>query len=119
MTYVPLDRRFEPLPDDEAERTVDWSAFVSASGRGWPDLIQDPLVVILGPGGIGKTTEMMHQAHSLRASGKVAVFVRLEDLVQQTFEDALAKEDDAAFCSWDPAHSEAIFLLDAVRAVCE
>lgn len=116
MSYVPLDRRFAILTADDLAGDPNWSA--PSAGRDWADLLQDPamrLAVILGPGGIGKTREMREQARHLRAEGWVAVFVALDQLVGRPFADALDPAKAAAFHGWDPAVSEAVFLLDAVN----
>ncbi|MDQ2102546.1 hypothetical protein [Azospirillum isscasi] len=118
MPYAELDRRFEILSPEEVEDGPDWSAWPTDGARGWADLLRDPamrLTVILGPGGIGKTREMREQARRLRAEGRVAVFVALDQLLDQPFAEALAGEEAAAFRRWDPARAEAVFLLDAVN----
>lgn len=115
MSYVPLDRRFAILSPDDVAGDPDWSAPASGIDQGWVDLLQHPVTVILGPGGTGKTTEMREQARRLRADGRVAVFVALEQLLDQTLAKALDGEEKAAFTGWAPARGEAIFLLDAVN----
>lgn len=115
MPYVPLDRRFAPLEPDEGAADPDWSAPAAGVEKGWPELLEQPVTVILGPGGTGKTTEMREQARRLRADGRVAMFVALEQLVDQTLEEALGVGEATAFRDWDPTCGEAIFLLDAVN----
>lgn len=113
MPYVPLDRRFETLPPPDSEGG---SGYIHYDlGIGWPELLENRLAVILGPGGIGKTTEMREQARRLRAEGRAAVFVALDQLIDQPFEQALDDENAAAFRRWDHARDEAVFLLDAVN----
>ncbi|WP_042698906.1 hypothetical protein [Azospirillum sp. B506] len=115
MPYIELDRRFAPLSSDDVAGDPDWSAPATGADHGWADLLQEPVTVILGPGGAGKTTEMREQARRLRAGGRVAVFVALEQLLDQTLAEALDGEEAAAFAGWDPAGGEAVFLLDAVN----
>jgi len=115
MPYVALDRRFATLSPDDVAGDPDWSAPAAGADKGWADLLEEPVTVILGPGGTGKTTEMREQARRLRADGRVAVFVALEQLLDQTLAEALDGEEAAAFAGWDPAGGEAVFLLDAVN----
>ncbi|WP_372397757.1 hypothetical protein ABMY26_27600 [Azospirillum sp. HJ39] len=115
MPYVALDRRFATLSPDDVAGDPDWSAPAAGTDQGWAALLQDPVTVILGPGGTGKTTEMREQARRLRAGGRVAVFVALEQLVDQTLAEALDGEEAAAFAGWVLAGGEAVFLLDAVN----
>lgn len=115
MPYVPLDRRFATLSPDDVAGDPDWSAPASGIDQGWEALLHEPVTVILGPGGTGKTTEMREQARRLRADGRVAVFVALEQLLDQTLAEALDGEEAATFAGWDPAGGEAVFLLDAVN----
>ncbi len=115
MSYVPLDRRFAILSPDEVAGDPDWSARAAGADHGWSELPQEPVTVILGPGGAGKTTEMREQVRRLRAEGWVAVFVALEQLVDQTLAEALDGEEADAFAGWNPACAEAVFLLDAVN----
>lgn len=78
----------------------------------WDDLLAMRCVVVLGEGGMGKTTEFRAQSAKLRGAGDVAFFCELVALAEGTLESALEPEDDLRIAEWRSSEREAVFFLD-------
>lgn len=117
MKFVDLDRLFVPLKRD-ADATLEWGPHWGKKYGGWFDwssVLQHWRVALLAEALSGKTKELEHRAEALKREGKPAFFLRIEDLIDDTFEAALDDEDKAAFHSWAAAEvGEAWFFLDSV-----
>lgn len=113
-TYIQLERQFEHLPESDSDEDLDRGWRLDSQTLSWASLRTFRFVVVLGEAGVGKTVEMQEQALMLRVNGSRAVFVRLDDLVNECFEKALSDEDATAFAAWSPDTEEATFFLDAI-----
>ncbi len=98
-----LNRRFRRSDDDLGAPLVAWS-----------DLLARRCVVVLGEGGMGKTTEFREQTRKLRAAGNFAFFCELIALAEGMLESALAPEDDSRIAEWRESTPEATFFLDSL-----
>lgn len=98
-----LNRRFRRRGDEIGSPLVTWS-----------DLLAMRCVVVLGEGGMGKTTEFRAQSTKLRAAGDFAFFCELVELAEGTLESALNPGDDLRIAEWMSSTREAVFFLDSL-----
>lgn len=117
MKFVDLNRLFVPLKPDTAA-PLEWDPHWGRKYGGWLDwqgALAHRRVVLLAEALSGKTKELQHRVEVLKGEGKLAFFVRIEDLADDRFESALNDEENAAFQSWKSAASgDAWFFLDSV-----
>lgn len=88
-------------------------AFFTGSRLQWDDLLKGYRTVILSEAGSGKTEEIRQTAHCLRAKGKKAFFLRLEN-IPGDFEEAFEVGTFYEFEEWLASTDEAWLLLDSV-----
>ncbi|MBF8774030.1 NACHT domain-containing protein [Pseudomonas fulva] len=114
--FIDLDRTFTKiLMDGDVSDDTDLSSRHGRSGDlRWPDLLNHQRVVLLSEAGSGKTAEIRNAARRLRADGKTAFFLRIENVVSQ-LEDAFEDDDSyEEFESWLSSDAEGWLLLDSV-----
>ncbi|MBY3417071.1 hypothetical protein HFN87_27820 [Rhizobium laguerreae] len=78
QTFVDLDRHFVQLDDRLGGDMDDW--IYAGPGIGWEALAKERRAIVLAEAGAGKTQEIKAAVRKLRASGKAAFFLRLEEL---------------------------------------
>lgn len=100
-----LDRRFEPA----GERPEFWQ-----KAKTWDEILQSPYVVVLGEGGMGKTTELKLQAKKRRKAGEVAFFVEIGKLAMRGLDLAMGLDDAPELTRWRGSEEPALFLLDSL-----
>ena len=98
-----LDRRFQPLDEKREAKLATWS-----------DLLAERCVVVLGEGGMGKTTEFRAQAAKHRKAGDFAFFCELVTLAENEFKQALDPNDDSVIAQWRASTRDAFFFLDSL-----
>lgn len=103
--HLELDRRFEPA----GERLEFWP-----KAKTWDEILQSPYVVVLGEGGMGKTTELKRQAKKRRAAGEVAFFVEIGKLAMRGLDLAMGLDDAPELTRWRGSEEPALFLLDSL-----
>lgn len=116
--YVPIRRTFTPFSDTDEVQDEDfeyWSRLASLPSKRqtWEQILRHRLVVILGEARSGKTEEFRQQARCLRAAGKSAFFIRLDELATAQLEDSI-DVDAATLRGWLAGSEEGYFFLDAV-----
>jgi len=107
--FVPIGTDKEPIPDTEwlwGYRIAGWLT--------WPTLLKYRRVVLLAEALSGKTEEFRHQAAKLFAEGKPAFFMRIEELADGPFDDALDPAAVETFEAWDKGNDAGWFFLDSV-----
>lgn len=115
MPFIELNRSFVPVSKDK-EPVLDAGIW----GRkylgwlGWPDLLKRRRVVLLAEALSGKSEEFRGQQSQLQSQGKVAFFVRIEELADQSFEAALDPQEVKQFETWMKGSDEAYFFLDSI-----
>lgn len=113
--HVPLDREFSPVYKNEQE--ADSGEFISAWGNTetvtWDAMEMNYRCIILAEAGAGKTEELRQRAKSLSSKGKVAFFLRIED-IETDFYTAFEIGTEAEFHAWLQSTDEAWFFLDSV-----
>jgi len=119
MKFIELDRRFRKLnqqgnPEQAALDSYALSFMGLESGLDWEELLKQPLVVVLGEPGSGKSWEFIERAKILRAEAKKSFFIPLDRLVSEPLIDILSTEDKKSFRAWLKKNEEATFFLDSV-----
>lgn len=113
--HVPLEREFSSVYKSEQE--ADSDEFLSAWGHtkpiAWDAMEEKYRCVILAEAGAGKTEELRQRAKSLSGQGKVAFFLRIED-IETDFYTAFEIGTEAQFHAWLQSTGEAWFFLDSV-----
>src|SRR3569623_214723 len=115
-TFVPLGRTFHELsPYARESDEIDLAdAFLVGQALQWADISKEYRVVILSEAGSGKTEEVRALAKALRAEGKAAFFLRLED-IPDAFELAFGEAGTyEEFQQWLGGNDEGWLLLDSV-----
>ncbi|MHB8271153.1 NACHT domain-containing protein [Bradyrhizobium sp.] len=116
MSFVELDRCFVPIAKDQ-EPSLDigrmWGRKI-AGWMDWSDLREYRRIVLLAEASSGKTAEFRNQTEKLTADGKLAFFVRIEELADQGFLATLEPATVVLFERWRNGTGEASFFLDSV-----
>ncbi|MDR0212269.1 MAG: hypothetical protein LBJ33_24290 [Pseudomonas putida] len=113
--YIDLDRTFSIIPFD-ANASDDRELSGRHSGSGdlrWPDLLQHRRVILLSEAGSGKTAEIRNVTRQLRSQGKMAFFLRIEN-VYPDLEDAIEEGSFEEFKSWLDSGAEGWLFMDSV-----
>lgn len=114
---IPLHRtfsRFALRREDELE--TDWSDYLRRDGEGatWQDVHEQPLVVVLGEAGIGKTSEFSAECARLRDAGQFAFFLPLNQLADSASWELVLSGSQEQYDQWMASSEVAYFFLDAV-----
>lgn len=117
MEFIELNRDFAALKKDQ-EIDPNLGPVWGRKYGGWldwNDILEHRRVVMLAEALSGKTEELRYRAGTLSQEGKHAYFVRIEDLADGQFEDALDHRSTDSFNSWlAETTSDAWFFLDSV-----
>ena len=111
--WIDLERFLVPFDASEEESSLSGLFLKPINALTWTQVLPGPCVVVLGEGGIGKTSELRGQAQRLRGEGRGAFFVPIEALAK----DGLAMTIEGeirAFEEWKQGQAEAWFFLDSV-----
>jgi hypothetical protein len=113
--YIELNRSFrrlleEAYKDDNQRFEL---SHMQGSALTWGELLKLRRVVILSEAGSGKTMEIQQATHRLRAEGKQAFFLRLED-VACGMDDAFRVGTYQDFQEWRTSSEEGWLFLDSV-----
>lgn len=113
--HIPLDRSFRELSShaSETDESDLSKAFYVSEGIHWPALLQDYRVVILSGAGSGKTEEFRTITQRLRSEGKLAFFLRLENIPEH-FSLAFEVGSNDEFTAWIESGAEGWLFLDSV-----
>jgi len=114
-SHVPLDRQFSPVPKDreEAESNEISMVWGGVTPKTWDDMDREFRCVILAEAGAGKTEELRQRASVLASQGKLAFFIRIED-IEANFYQAFEIGEEVQFQAWLKSTEEAWFFLDSV-----
>jgi len=117
MPIVDLHRTFSELRlNVEDGQEYDWGQFLGhgKNRKTWEELHENPLVVILGEAGIGKTIEFRNEANRLREAGRPAFFIALDQIsdLQAWHQELL--DHNAMYRAWEGADELGFFFLDSV-----
>lgn len=80
---------------------------------GWDDLEKEFRIVILAEAGAGKSYEMENRAKYVKNSGRIAFFIRIEDIANG-FEAAFEVGSADILVRWLASQEEAWFFLDSI-----
>lgn len=116
MEHVPLERLFEHFTEDEdLEALIARATYGSGTPQiSWAKILEHRFAVVLGEAGCGKTSEFQAQTRHLKDTGRIAFFVRAEDLALENLQNAIDPDEAVQLDAWKQGDAEAVFLLDAV-----
>ena len=108
---VELIRRFAPI----SSRSRKWDFLMPEPGRPqrWHEIENDFRVLIIADPGAGKTFEAQTRALKIKARGRHAFFIRIEQ-IDANFDQAFEVGTATEFASWLASTEEAWFFLDSV-----
>ncbi|MBY3483350.1 NACHT domain-containing protein [Rhizobium laguerreae] len=115
QAFVDLDRRFVQLDDGLGGDMDDW--IYAGPGIGWEALAKERRAIVLAEAGAGKTQEIKAAVRKLRESGKVAFFLRLEELSDGVTQASFDGADTGSLRELDTWLNETDtgwFMLDSV-----
>ena len=114
---IDLDRTFS-VPRDSPEDMQDWSAYFKLErDRGdydWSDLHQEPVTVVVGEAGIGKTVEFQNEVARLDREGKSAFFIPLNQICDREAWNLLLESKSSNYALWQQNSDIGYFFFDAV-----
>ncbi len=114
---VPIARHFTPVPSPYQAEDVPieelWPGLSRGERKRWANLLGEYRVIILADAGAGKTHELRGAAIQQLSLGKLAFFLRLED-INAAFGEAFEIGSTDAFETWLTGSGEAWFFLDSV-----
>lgn len=119
MNLLHLSRTFSLLPTKDAENEREEEVFADLLGDGkdglkWTDLHENPLTVVLGEAGIGKTAEFRLEVSRLTTDESHAFFIPLNQLTDGgSWKVALAGAGPT-FEFWKVGRDTAFVFLDSV-----
>lgn len=113
--YIELDRTFHEFSGygGESDEIDLEKVFHVGQQLRWSTLLDEYRIVLLSEAGTGKTEEIRNVARKLRAEGKLAFFLRLENIASN-FEYAFEEGTFEEFNKWLGSADEAWLLLDSV-----
>jgi hypothetical protein len=113
--FVQLDRTFHDLAlnEDEGKAAEVFSLMRRNKPLRWPELLEEPRVVLLSEAGSGKSEEVRHVCRDLRAGKNHAFFLRIEHVVRD-FEASFEEGTPEEFQAWIASDAAAWLLLDSV-----
>ncbi|MGI2180378.1 hypothetical protein [Shewanella frigidimarina] len=113
LMYIELNRTFRKLTESDGTGIdFDWFS-LSTEKTIWSDILSEYRTIILSEAGSGKTEEIRHITQQLRAQGKMAFFMRLENIADD-FELAFEEGSLHEFENWISSNDEAWLLLDSI-----
>lgn len=113
---IRLDRSFSIISKDSINVEDDTSNLLRTPSGAvkWNDLEKQYRVIILADAGAGKTVEMRSRAELIQNSGRLAFFIRIENLMEEDFGWAFEVGSSDDFNEWLVTAEEAWFFLDSV-----
>lgn len=111
--FIDLDRRFSRQAEDRIQ-SDDVEHVPETGTLSWTDLLESKRVILLAGARSGKTEELRQAVERLRAGGKPAYFIPLNELAQSDLAKQCAPFEDE-FKRWqsDAAGGPAWFMVDA------
>lgn len=114
--YIQLNRKFSPISSKQNldVTNLDYSLNMKYEEKNsWDDLLTEYRCVILAEAGAGKTKEFEERARRIKADGKYAFFIRIEN-IDNDFVDEFEIGDEDQFDEWLSSTDPAWFFLDSV-----
>ena len=113
MSYVPLQRTFQPLAEETSVADIPFRHRLFSSDIGWTDLLRLKRTIISGAAGAGKTAEMQQRARELVQQGKAAFFVSMRAVSKSGFVACLNDNEATKFSRWQTSCDEGYFFIDS------
>jgi hypothetical protein len=113
--FIQLNRTFRDLALSEEEGNEAEILRLTRRDKParWPELLNEPRVILLSEAGSGKTEEIRHVCLDLRGGGKNAFFLRIEH-VAHDFDASFEEGTPEEFERWIASGEEGWLLLDSV-----
>lgn len=113
--FIQLHRTFHDLAlnEEEGRESELFRLMRRDKPTQWPELLEEPRVILLSEAGSGKTEEIRHVCRDLRLRKKHAFFLRIEHLTHDfdaSFEEGTPEEFD----NWIASGEDGWLLLDSV-----
>ena len=118
--HIELTRTFSEHTNSASDSgDENWNLYLGQrhAARTWTDLHKNPLVVVLGEAGIGKTIEFKLEVARLRAANKAAFFISLNQVSNAESWELSLTGDEAEHSAWTESDQLGYFFLDAVDEV--
>ena len=90
MSYVPLQRTFQPLAENTSVADIPLWHRPLSSDIGWAELLRMKRAILSGAAGAGKTEEMQQRVRELVQQGKAAFFVSMRAVSKSGFAACLS-----------------------------
>jgi hypothetical protein len=116
MAFVELQRCFARIEKDQ-EPTLEVSQIWGRRLWGsinWPELREYRRAVLLAEASSGKSEEFRNQVATLRANGRPAFYMTVEELADHGFEAPLEPASAVAFERWRDGSGDGWFFLDSL-----
>lgn len=112
---INLNRSFS-IASAKEEDPDDWlDYFRKARGQySWTDLLDKPIVVVLGEAGIGKTYEFENEVSRLQKEDKAAFFVPLNQISDKDALTLVTAQSPIGLEAWKKSSTSGYFFLDSV-----
>ena len=113
MSYVPLQRTFQPLAEETSVADIPFRHRLFASDIGWTELLRMKRAILSGAAGAGKTEEMKQRSQELAQQGKAAFFVSMRAVSKSGFVACLSRNEATEFGRWQSGSDEGYFFIDS------
>src|SRR3989338_27389 len=111
--FADLNRRFAKVSETQNSEESALQSYLLADFMGgdcslsWAEILQNPVTVILGELGSGKSTELRQQSDKLRSQSERAFFIRLDRLVEEPLISVLGERERKNFENWKASRQTA------------
>ena len=116
MSFIELDRDSISLPTGKVYRPEELELYrITRSGQlKWPDLLERDRVIVLAEAASGKSVEFQERCAAIKANGRCALYLTIEQLDKNGLVATLGLIDRNAFLAWQVGIEPGWFFLDSI-----